>query len=357
MVHVTSRLNLTFQTFNPGFLGDFGMDGGRANQIIDDGLVRLICQTADVIIVADTIPVLEMTTRFDWYIGDQKEYFKLLWKLSLPEVKNMFWVANNPLEPLDLSFEALATPKFRILRPTGFSELNAQDVSESDQKLALCREDENSAIFAAMKQMKIPFKRGNHGYGGPKTLVKYKAFIEFPYQVSTMKLYENLAAGVVMLFPSKEFFKQLIQTGIHSFHPWDKISRAGDNWHMYMDYYHPDISPYSMLINDENLDTKNVRVNGPKAYAKLVTQTLHGWAQLFDEMGFPGIIVDNNSSTASGPDVDVYRAPLYKDGINAPTSEESWEQEFRALEAWRNTNRAKWIQDLWQVRNQEKTAA
>ncbi|KAI9310349.1 hypothetical protein BDR26DRAFT_814530, partial [Obelidium mucronatum] len=52
----------------------------------------------------------------------------------------------------------------------------------------------------------MPFTRVVGHYGGPKTLKKYKAYIEFPYQVSTMKLYENLAEGVLMLIPSHDFF-------------------------------------------------------------------------------------------------------------------------------------------------------
>lgn len=44
-----------------------------------------------------------------------------------------------------------------------------------------------------MEEMGIPFKKIERShYGGPRTLAKYKAVIEFPYQVSTMKIYETL---------------------------------------------------------------------------------------------------------------------------------------------------------------------
>ncbi|ORY52053.1 hypothetical protein BCR33DRAFT_406801 [Rhizoclosmatium globosum] len=56
MVQVTSKLGLTFKTLNPGFLGGLGMKGDRADSIINDGFVRTVCETADVIIVADTMP-------------------------------------------------------------------------------------------------------------------------------------------------------------------------------------------------------------------------------------------------------------------------------------------------------------
>ncbi|KAI9338452.1 hypothetical protein BDR26DRAFT_803638, partial [Obelidium mucronatum] len=188
--------------------------------------------------------VLELTTRFDWGISDTEEYYHLIWELTRRQPKNLFWVSNNAFEALDLSYETLGTPLFRMLRPTGHSTLPAQDVPMEDADLALCREEKEHAVYILMKKMGIPFKHVSGGYGGPKTLAKYKAFIEFPYQVSTMKLYENLAAGVVMLLPSKNFFEELIEKGIHGFGPWDKISRAGADWHLYMDYYHPDISPF-----------------------------------------------------------------------------------------------------------------
>ncbi len=50
-----------------------------------------------------------------------------------------------------------------------------------------------------------------HDYGGPATLAKYKAYIEFPYQVSTMKFYENIAHGVVILVPTARFQEALME--------------------------------------------------------------------------------------------------------------------------------------------------
>ncbi len=50
-----------------------------------------------------------------------------------------------------------------------------------------------------------------HDYGGPATLAKYKAYIEFPYQVSTMKFYENIAHGVVILVPTARFLQALME--------------------------------------------------------------------------------------------------------------------------------------------------
>ncbi|KAJ3283023.1 hypothetical protein HDU79_009460 [Rhizoclosmatium sp. JEL0117] len=375
MVQITQRLNVSFTTFNPGFLGGLGMKGDRANDIINDGLVRLMCNAVDVIIVADTMPdarplfqslvrdnpedrckaniILELTTRFDWGIPDGQEYYKLNWKLAHQKPKNLFWVTNNAFEPLDLSYEALATPYFRLLRPTGYSTLEAKTLSEEDKQLAMCREESHSAVLAIMRRMEIPFKHINGGYGGPKTLANYKAFIEFPYQVSTMKLYENLAAGVLMLFPSKDFFRELVEKDLHAFGPWDKISRAGEDWHLYMDYYAPDIAPYvyyfdsfdqlkAMLTSKGNLDTKNVRIEAPKAYKKLVNKMLHGWADLFGEMGYQ-VTVDGEPHT-QGSGEPAFQVPLYSKKVLPPNDERAWEDEFRKLDQWRNLQRIERVQ-------------
>ncbi|KAJ3247391.1 hypothetical protein HDU78_004365 [Chytriomyces hyalinus] len=381
MLQVTQRLNLTFQTLNPGFLGGLGMDGDKANSCINDGFVRTVCETADVIIVADTMPdarplfqslvreseherckaniVLELTTRFDWGVPDRFDYYKLNWKLAATAPKNLFWVTNNAFEPLDLSFEALATPKFRMLRPTGNTELPARRLSPSDASLAMCRQETHSPVYAIMKRMQIPFKHVSGGYGGPKTLANYRAFIEFPYQVSTMKLYENLAAGVVMLLPSKDFFRELIEKDLHAFGPWDKISRAGDDWHKYMDYYAPEIAPFvyyfnsfnhlkSMLTSDAILDTKNVRESAPKAYKKLVDRMLHGWADLFDEMGYK-VTVDGQIHTP-GSGVEVTQAPLYSSSVSKPATDAEWEKEFEKLMDWHETTRQTRIYRAREVR-------
>ncbi|KAJ3083218.1 hypothetical protein HDU99_000299 [Rhizoclosmatium hyalinum] len=369
MVQVTSKLGLTFKTLNPGFLGGLGMKGDRADSIINDGFVRTVCETADVIIVADTMPdarplfqslareslnercktniVLELTTRFDWGVPDQEEYYKLIWKLSHMKPKNLYWVTNNAFEPLDIMYETLGAPLFRMLRPTGHTQLDAKEIPESDAKLALCREEEDSAVFQIMKQLSIPFKHMKGGYGGPKTLAKYKAFIEVPYQVSTMKLYENLAAGVVMLFPSKDFFQELIEKELHSFGPWDKIARAGKDWYLYMDYYHPDISPYvyyfdsfehlKELLTADVLDTKNVRVEAPKVYKKLVDNIYHGWADLFNDMGYSVDVHGAPHVRGSGP--KPFRVPVYDKSVAEPKSEAEWRQAWKQLDQWKHMKR------------------
>ena len=102
--------------------------------------------------------------------------------------------------------------QYTLIRPFGFSSVEAKPISNPDVVVM-------SSNHAGRDQFDLLTKKLNMsgivdvggGYGGPKTLSKYKAYIEFPYQVSTMKLYENIAHGVVSLIPSYSFFKDIVE--------------------------------------------------------------------------------------------------------------------------------------------------
>lgn len=47
-------------------------------------------------------------------------------------------------------------------------------------------------------------------FGGPSALKQYRALIDLPYQTSTMKMYENLAMGVITLVPTPAYLKKLV---------------------------------------------------------------------------------------------------------------------------------------------------
>ncbi|KAJ3076734.1 hypothetical protein HDU98_000614 [Podochytrium sp. JEL0797] len=374
MAYVTSRLGLNFTQMRPGFLGDLGMREHRANDLINDGFVKAICQGADIIIVSDTLPdarpllqsllrknpserceaniVVELTNRFDWGVADFDEYHRLIWELTQAKPKNLYWVANNAFEAKVMADDCNANPEFRILRPSGYSDVEAKDVSPEQAKTALIRELDRSEVLGTMTWLKMPFTRVVGHYGGPKTLQKYKAYIEFPYQVSTMKLYENLAAGVVMLIPSAEFFQELVEKRIHAFGPWEMIRRMGSEWPKYMDYYAPELSPHMyyfnswdhlhQLLQQPTLDTKHVRKSAPKAYKKIVTDMLHGWAELFEEMGYP-VLVDGKPRTgASG--IEKFTVPVR---YAQPKNVEEWKHTYERIKAWKSFERDQQIK-IWE---------
>ncbi|KAI8610881.1 mannosyltransferase putative-domain-containing protein [Chytriomyces sp. MP71] len=126
-----------------------------------------------------------------------------------------------------------------------------------------------------------------------------------------------------------------------------------------MDYYNPDISPYvyyfnsfsqlkAMLTSDTVLDTKNVRENAPKAYKKLVARMLHGWADLFGEMGY-NVTVDGEKHVP-GSGVEVTTARLYDAAAPPPKEEGEWDEAFRRLNEWQGRERMKRIARAREIR-------
>ncbi|KAJ3385929.1 hypothetical protein HDU80_000530, partial [Chytriomyces hyalinus] len=383
MAHITSRLGLNFTRLKPGFLGDLGMREHRANDIINDGFVQIVCASADVIIISDTLPdarpllqsllrqnpadrcsshiIVELTNRFDWGIADFDEYHQLIWQLHHAKPPNLHWVANNAFEAKVMADDTLANPEFRIFRPSGFSNVPPNAVSPQDKTVALLRELDNSEVLATMRELQIPFNRIVGQYGGPHTLKQYRAYIEFPYQVSTMKLYENLAAGVVMLIPSHSFFKELVEKRIHAFGPWEMLRRMGPNWHEYMDYYIPELNPYinyfnsfdhlrEILSSSKDLDTKNVRVTAPAAYNRITQDMLYGWADLFAEIGFPNLLVDGKKRIGSAyTPIKKFSIPI---SVAKPVNLNEWKAAYGAVKAWKVKQRDEQIR-IWDE-NQKK---
>ena len=46
------------------------------------------------------------------------------------------------------------------------------------------------------------------------TLYHRKAIVHFPYEISTMSIFEQYSAGVVLLFPSRRFFEEMMQNSL-----------------------------------------------------------------------------------------------------------------------------------------------
>ncbi|KAJ3113031.1 hypothetical protein HK100_002126 [Physocladia obscura] len=324
----------------PGALvGGLGQKRSPARALVDAGVVAALCHGFRAVIVSDTAPdaralfeslhpntpphlrcnasvIVHLTTRFDWAVSDFDDYHALLWQLvhssSAPNPSNssrpsnsILWAANNPLESRVLADDTNAAPPFRLLRPLGISSVKAVPINSSLADLAILLEPNPSKLVIKMRNLGIPFYLApDKHYGGPRTLKKFKAVIEFPYQVSTMKLYENLAAGIVMLIPSPQFFRELVETEMHQFGPWNRLRRHAD-WPRYMDYYSKAFKNQiyyfdswaelnaTLAKSAKEIDDKNVREWGPAAYEKHVANNVVlGWAQLLSDAGVGSMTVD-----------------------------------------------------------------
>jgi hypothetical protein len=77
-----------------------------------------------------------------------------------------------------------------MIRPFGYSGLDLNiTIPSSTTNYAVAREEGlNFGFFNMLLDHKIPVMGVKTHYGGPRVLAQYKAYIELPYQVSTMKV-------------------------------------------------------------------------------------------------------------------------------------------------------------------------
>ncbi|KAJ3278553.1 hypothetical protein HDU76_009846 [Blyttiomyces sp. JEL0837] len=225
--------------------------------------------------------------------------------LTAPENKarysNLYWVTNNPWEERHVFVKTGADIKARLMRPVGFSDVDPGENYPGDPNKAAVIHT-HVDVEEMLKMHGVPYEKILNEYGGTIGLKRYKVFVDFPYQVSTMKMYENIAAGVVSLAPTPEFFETIVKNGSVAFWPWDDhIGDHPDNWTLYVETYNPTFQPFykyfsswtelSHIVNNmsvEEIDeVNNVRVKGPRFFENVLRrESVEGWAKLFRDMGF-----------------------------------------------------------------------
>ncbi|KAI8618499.1 hypothetical protein BC830DRAFT_1108573 [Chytriomyces sp. MP71] len=285
--------------------------------------------------------VIELSSRFDWLIHPKEleEYHHLIWHVAtyFPLVH---WVASNPLESRVMADKALATPPFRLLRPLGLNRAPAAvvDARQADQVLVrLERGTDLSKIFDEfdVSHQNPPYKR--IGYQAPylngKTIAKYKAYIEFPCQVSSPWLYESLASGAVVLLPSPHLYAHLKNTFPH--YMGAELRRQHRHWQKFHDYYSADIAPMiyyfdsfthlARLLKSKVIDNRGLRASNPDKFKTLSEHSVRGWADIFHEAGFPVQVDGARHLYGTGP--KVYREPLSA-SVTAPQKKEDWKMEY-----------------------------
>ncbi|KAJ3066254.1 hypothetical protein HDU99_003902 [Rhizoclosmatium hyalinum] len=356
IAHVASSLSLPLSHFNPSQVTSYGTSHSRAKALINSGHVKWICSLTDVIVIGDTIPhgraillsfldtdpskwcsarvVVEMTNRFDWDVKDRRRYYRMVRELvrrsELDLKGRLVWVANNNVEQAFVEWKIGAKfPKpIRVLRPVGLAEdyEYPSDLPNPSIDHFASRTHDTTHIFEEIRDKhKIPltiFPFG-HKYGGPKNLLRFKGFIDIPYQYSVMKFYENIAYGVPQFVPTPQFYEKLVNTKHHFTHcikvpdllhfpTLDELEKTKPNsqtigiirdfpeWSGYMDYYDPLFAPYVYYFNSweelreiagrervKDVDWKRVRESGPAFYNAYRKSILDGWKDVFvNEFGF-----------------------------------------------------------------------
>jgi hypothetical protein len=226
-----------------------------------------LCRDNDILIVGDTTPdgrpvfeslfdghcpnttvIIEITNRFDWAIDDpdslfnfkhdSEKYYQDFEKLSvLPQVKI---IANNPFEEYYLKkIRKLKVSTLNVARPLGVATIDFVHEDAESKKLAFKTNNEKFTEYDMLlfEEAGVEYEKLSDHYGGPKALAKYRAFIEIPYQTSTMKLYENLAHGVVMLVPTVRLLKEIYnkvrsKSGIYIFKQYVYVEQFETSSHL-----------------------------------------------------------------------------------------------------------------------------
>ena len=111
-------------------------------------------------------------------------------------------------------------PTVRVLRPLGVAPEYPYplDLPEPNANAFAARMHYSSVYSVLKRKYNVPvavFPFG-HKYGGPKNLLRFKGFIDIPYEYSTMKLYENIAFGIPMIIPTPSFLQELYDVSFFS---------------------------------------------------------------------------------------------------------------------------------------------
>ncbi|KAJ3025194.1 UNVERIFIED_CONTAM: hypothetical protein HDU68_007375 [Siphonaria sp. JEL0065] len=381
---IMMHLKLNFKVLNPRKVARYGMTEAEAKELINSGFISSLCNQSDVIIVADTLPdarglllslldpdeskrcksniIVESTNRFNWMVDDHREYNQMLLNLTENPPRNLFWTANNPFEEVYFRMRVGKSPKFTLLRSLGAWNVdpsnNPQNMTSVNPKLKAKTTDPSKSIAfinnvdpdrhpKVLQLLKLHQHLDKHltllpkHYGGPHTLLQYKGFLDFPYQVSVMKFYENIAFGVPQLLPTPRFLKAIAKDAgyHHLFSHWlNKLEEASvflkdpakhaqlfekgafkstdeedaddqrhftkldghytASWTELSDFYSHEFEPFIYYFDSfkelkkmmdtpfEEFDFMSVRVEGPKYYAKVRNHSLETWTELFRGLGY-----------------------------------------------------------------------
>lgn len=237
--------------------------------IVDDGTVQRICSTHDAVFISDSLAdgwpfimdgkqacknvVFVVTNRFDIGVvdADEKKAFArdLNHSLNRDDEYRGRIVVNNPFEIPYLENRGVEVPDGQpLIRPFGYNSVKATELEDDEEDFSCLiirrvTQDENLLRELIEEHTSHRCKLLKAHYGGPKTLSKYHSIVvHIPYQVSIMKMWENLSYGVLMAIPSPEFFTEICEENncaetVDVMEPKKIVGPA--QWPKYVDFYLP----------------------------------------------------------------------------------------------------------------------
>ncbi|ORY50939.1 hypothetical protein BCR33DRAFT_762505 [Rhizoclosmatium globosum] len=332
--YVTHQLGIQFSEFNPRAFWFYGVDERRAEDVNRHGnLGDFFCRSFDTVVVGDTIPdsrfllqhldriinktttesnetdnttrlcqirrIIMMTTnRFDFGFKplELPSYHALVRRVTIKShelgarsrgIPKIIWTANNPF---DIKYAEVALGsdigQFTLIRSVGYSTLPVVKPfpKEVTELPAVYNHYDESRFIAWLMRNDINVSVFSRNYGGPTSLSQFRCFIDFPYQASTMKMYENLLFGVVTLVPSKRLFLSRELGGyIIEGH---RVS----NWQDYVEYWYEDMHDYVYVFDSITelkeilarpvIDVRNIRERGEGVWKAWNAKSIAEWRRI-----------------------------------------------------------------------------
>ena len=177
---------------------------------------------------SNTMILLNITNRFDYEAPNHPKYVETMQKLA--ELTNVFWVPNNTFEVEWLRLAGVQVPSERLFMclPVGYHVKIPRNEWPSTLKHAPMVTSTRSDFWTigAAKHL-VPYPQFtlnsflyNEHYGGVEALKEYFDWLFYiPYQFSTMKVFESLRAGLVVVVPSETMFLGMLADVIEANSP------------------------------------------------------------------------------------------------------------------------------------------
>ncbi|KAJ3408473.1 hypothetical protein CcCBS67573_g04859 [Chytriomyces confervae] len=313
--YMAHQLGFEYSELDPRAFWFYGINETHADFMNEKGrLGDFFCRSFDTVVVGDTIPdvrfllqwidthadqctqlskiVMMTTNRFDFGIKDWDlpSYYALVRRVSKRSTNpRVIWTANNPF---DIKYAQVLLgdniAKFTLIRSFGYSTLPvAQELPKSvTQMPAMFNHYDESRFIAWLKRNKVEVAVFGRNYGGPTSLSQFRAFIDFPYQASTMKMYENLLYGVVTLVPSKRLYVQELEGYII------EGGRVANEWQDYVEYWYKDmrdlvyefdsVAELKAMLSSEDIDPNNIRERGVAVWKAWNKESLVQWRTVLE---------------------------------------------------------------------------
>jgi len=266
--YMADHLGLTNVTYHQKDLPKLGIRREEYKNKALEPPYDTVCEDNDAVFVSDDLLVgwplvmpqkicknlfFIITNRFDYMAsGDEKDiYHQDMERAVNRRTDPAKFIINNPFEyNYLLSRNVFPEDPPQLIRPFGFSDIEDQKIPMDDINrpcLIINRVSQDGDLMSKLVKEKsgVECKVLGTKYGGPKTLAKYKSIVvHLPYQVATMKMWENIAYGTLMAIPSPEFMTQLCEehhcAQSNDVFETKRVIDPPEDWYKYVDFFLPE---------------------------------------------------------------------------------------------------------------------